>query len=148
MSNKPAPSKVKTPVRDEPEDEAPVPQKLAAPPYLRPNTPAQERMSPANNVAEPQCWNCKFFCALPDRSKINDGETPPKEIQGQCRGKPPIPMAVYVSPRDENGKLILDKHGNPLPPEPRFDSYFPIVRGDLWCGDWEPFPSVAASMRH
>lgn len=145
MSNKPAPNRLKAPPRDEPEDEGQAPSapvKIAAPPYLRPNTQVQERSSPANNVAEPQCWNCKFFCALPDRSKINDGETPPKDIQGQCRGKPPVPMVVYVNPTDKNGQQVQG------PPEPRFDSYFPIVRGDLWCGDWEPFPTVAATMRH
>lgn len=143
MSNKPAPNKLpKVPLpRDDGEDDAPQPVKLAAPPYLRPNSHV-ERNTPSNASAMPQCWNCKFFIPLPDRSRIDDGETPPEKIQGQCRGKPPVPMVVYVAP--------VDKDGNPVegPPEPRFDSYFPIVRGDLWCGDWGPYPTVAATMRH
>ncbi len=79
------------------------------------------------------CRNCKLWQALEEFLDRIDPATQDQKVEiGLCRRYAPRPLTP------EPGALGGEVGGEVGSAEPRWDSFWPRVASDDWCGEWDP----------
>ncbi len=73
------------------------------------------------------CRTCSCWQALDEFLDRIDPATQGMKVQlGRCKRYPPRPITPEAGPEDANGA------------ERRWNTFWPQVTSDDWCGEWDP----------